>query len=200
MALESFSQDAFLYVAIINALLGIGALVVLVARKTNPPFWPAVQKHLQKYGLHWAFWAALLSTGGSLWLSEVMGIPPCKLCWLQRVAMYPLVVILGVRLYSKEYKARLSSLILASIGALIAAYHYLLQRANFWQAETMNWAQSAVSKFFTLIGLSLQAPGCTAEASCSSMYLGYWGFYSIPLMALVGFLVVIAALLVKQDA
>lgn len=200
MALEAFTTSAFYYVAIINALLGLSAVFTLIAWATKPPFWNALKKHLQDWGLHYAFWAAALSTGGSLWLSEVMGITPCKMCWLQRIAMYPLTVVFGVALFKRAYKTRITGLILAGTGFVLAGYHYLLQRANFWQAETMNWAQAAISKLFTLIGLSLQAPGCTAEASCSSMYLGYWGFYSIPVMALMAFFAIIVVLLIKKDA
>jgi hypothetical protein len=39
---------------------------------------------------------AALATAGSLWFSEGAGFPPCELCWYQRIAMYPLVVVLGM--------------------------------------------------------------------------------------------------------
>ena len=47
----------------------------------------------------WLFaaWAmGLVATLGSLFFAEVMKLPPCSLCWYQRIAMYPLVVILTV--------------------------------------------------------------------------------------------------------
>ena len=31
---------------------------------------------------------------GSLYFSEVANYVPCRLCWFQRIAMYPLAVIL----------------------------------------------------------------------------------------------------------
>src|SRR4051794_3718163 len=43
-----------------------------------------------------AFAVALVCTLGSLYLSEVAHFVPCKLCWYQRIAMYPLVPILGL--------------------------------------------------------------------------------------------------------
>jgi disulfide bond formation protein DsbB len=54
------------------------------------------------------FVVALLATAGSLYFSEVAGFQPCTLCWYQRIAMYPLVVVFG-------------------IGAAISAYHVLLE-------------------------------------------------------------------------
>ncbi|MGH2475812.1 MAG: disulfide bond formation protein B, partial [Candidatus Limnocylindrales bacterium] len=45
-------------------------------------------------GLAW--FVALLATGGSLYFSEVAGFTPCTLCWYQRIAMYPLVVVLAI--------------------------------------------------------------------------------------------------------
>ena len=43
-----------------------------------------------------AWLVALSATLGSLFLGEVMGMEPCVLCWYQRIAMYPLVLILAV--------------------------------------------------------------------------------------------------------
>ncbi len=35
-------------------------------------------------------------------MSEVAGYIPCVLCWYQRIAMYPLVVILGVAVWRRD--------------------------------------------------------------------------------------------------
>ncbi len=47
--------------------------------------------------LYLAWFVAVLATVGSLFFSEVMKLPPCVLCWYQRIAMYPLTIILAVR-------------------------------------------------------------------------------------------------------
>ena len=39
---------------------------------------------------------AFVSTLGSLYLSEVARFVPCTLCWYQRIAMYPLALLLGI--------------------------------------------------------------------------------------------------------
>ena len=45
---------------------------------------------------------SLVATLGSLFFSEVMLLPPCVLCWYQRICMYPLVVISSVGLLSRD--------------------------------------------------------------------------------------------------
>src|SRR3989344_4546628 len=61
--------------------------------------------------LFYGFIVALAATLGSLIYYDVLGYEPCKLCWFQRIFMYPQVLLLA----------------LAIPGALVAGYHYLLQ-------------------------------------------------------------------------
>ena len=46
-----------------------------------------------------AFLIALAATLGALFIGEVLGQMPCTLCWYQRIAMFPLVPILGLSLW-----------------------------------------------------------------------------------------------------
>ncbi len=183
------SIEALYYgVAVINVLIGLIAAGILLTSATKPPFWDGVKKHLHTYGMKYAWVVATLATLGSLFLSEIAGIPPCPLCWWQRIFMYPLPIMLGVAIMQKSaLTARLTGIIMAVTGGLIAGYHFLLQRANFWIAGETNTAQNVLITVFETIGLSLTAPGCAVNQSCSAMYLGYWGFYSIPVMAFVSF-------------
>lgn len=70
-----------------------------------------------------AFLIALVATLGALFIGEILGKMPCLLCWYQRIAMFPLVVILGVALWRKDLSARLTALPLAVAGAGIAGWH-----------------------------------------------------------------------------
>ena len=45
---------------------------------------------------------ALMATAGSLFFSEVMELPPCILCWYQRIALFPLVLIIGVSIVLRD--------------------------------------------------------------------------------------------------
>jgi disulfide bond formation protein DsbB len=70
-----------------------------------------------------AFVVALLATGGSLFLSEYSNFIPCKLCWYQRYAMYPLVPILLLAALLKHRLIAWFALAVAVVGAGIAAWH-----------------------------------------------------------------------------
>jgi hypothetical protein len=49
---------------------------------------------------------ALAATLGALFIGEVLGQMPCTLCWYQRIAMFPLVPILGLSLWLGDGMAR----------------------------------------------------------------------------------------------
>ena len=84
----------------------------------------------RSHALLLAFATALIATLGSLTYSEILGYEPCKLCWIQRIFMYPQALILGLAIWGKHkgVNALLDvSLVLSVIGALVAADHYLMQ-------------------------------------------------------------------------
>ncbi|GEN30717.1 disulfide bond formation protein DsbB [Cerasibacillus quisquiliarum] len=109
---------------------------------------------------------ALLATGGSLFYSEVMGFTPCELCWVQRIFMYPLIMIYGVALWKKNIQIALPGLFLSGIGFLISSYHYLLQKLPL-----------------------LQEVGDTCGIiPCHTQYVNYLGFITIPFQAGISFL------------
>lgn len=142
------------------------ALTVLLAgalafRRRN-----ALPRWLTAHALLWSFLVALAAMLGSLSYSEIAGYAPCTLCWYQRIAMYSQVVILGVALWKHDRAVLRYSLALSCVGAVIAAYHYLLQ-----------------------LGL-VPSVGCTAigySVSCSQRFVLQYGYITIPLMALTAF-------------
>ncbi|WP_367176487.1 disulfide bond formation protein B [Haloarcula rubripromontorii] len=70
---------------------------------------------------------ATVATAGSLYLSLGLGLTPCRLCWYQRILMYPLVVVLGVAAVEDRPGVVRTALPLAVPGAAVAAYHSWLQ-------------------------------------------------------------------------
>lgn len=111
-----------------------------------------------------AFLVALVATAGSLFFSEVAGYEPCRLCWFQRIFMYPEVILLGLAWLKKDNKIVDYALSLSLIGAAISLYHnyiyYLAQKTAF----------------------------CSAAAPCTTPYVLEFGYITIPLMALTAFL------------
>lgn len=65
---------------------------------------------------------ALVSTLGALFFSEVMDLEPCVLCWYQRIAMFPLVLILGAGAYTQDASSVKYAFPLAIAGWLVAFY------------------------------------------------------------------------------
>jgi disulfide bond formation protein DsbB len=118
-------------------------------------------------GLWLAWLVALVATAGSLIYSEVVHFIPCRLCWFQRIAMYPLSVILLIGAIRKEVVARFYALPLALIGLVISVYHYLVQ-----------------------LFPSLEGGACDPANPCSARYVETFGFISIPLMAGAAFIVI----------
>lgn len=147
------------------ALVLFGALLVPAARTR------LVETFVGRSGhpIGWAWFVALVASTGSLYLSDVVGFVPCSLCWYQRIAMYPLVVVLLVGTVRGDAPVWRYALPLAVIGAAIAAYHVTIQ-----------------------LQPSLDVGVCSAGASCTGRYLAIFGFVSIPVMAGGGFLLISA--------
>ncbi len=125
-----------------------------------------------------AWFQVFVATLGSLYFSEVMKLPPCMLCWYQRIFMYPLVYILAVGIVLEEERIRYYCLPLSVTGLVIAVYHNLL--------------------YYHIIPESI-AP-CTSGISCTTRQIEWLGFITIPLLSLVAFTITtVALLLYKKD-
>ncbi len=120
----------------------------------------------------WAWLVAMMATSGSLYFSDVVGFVPCLLCWYQRIAMYPIVLVLGVGLAKRDPTAWRFALPLALVGLVISLYHVFVQ----YQPE-------------------LEIIECGTGVSCTSRYMLVFGFVSIPVMAVAAFLLITALLI-----
>src|SRR3989304_5997978 len=100
----------------------MAVLIVSFATKRSQ-----VLNFFAKHALAFSLAVALTATLGSLFYSEIAGYEPCRLCWWQRIFMYPQVILLGMALWKEDWGIADYSIALSSIGALIAGYHYLLQ-------------------------------------------------------------------------
>lgn len=80
-----------------------------------------------KWGLILCAWViALGATLGALFIGEVLGQAPCVLCWYQRIAMFPLVVILGIACFFNDLLVWRYALPLSLAGFAVALWHSLL--------------------------------------------------------------------------
>lgn len=133
-------------------------------------------KHIQKNALYLILAQAIVALVGSLYFSDVKGFEPCVLCWYQRICMYALIPLVITGIVRKEHKLYQYILPFASIGIIISTYHNLLYT-----------------------GIIKNEGFCSTGISCTSKYVEYFGFLTIPLMAFIGFAVIIALSLMSRN-
>lgn len=119
-----------------------------------------------------AWLIAAASTLGALFFGEVMKLPPCVLCWWQRIFMFPLALILPLGLFPFDRKVIRYALALAVPGALVALFHQLLVAG--------------------LVPETTQP--CTQGVPCSQTVISWFGFLTIPLLSIAAFTLVVALL------
>ena len=131
----------------------------------------------RQWALLFAGWIlAVVSTAGSLFLSEVMDYAPCVLCWYQRIPMYALALILGIALWTHDAHVVKYAQPLALAGAALAAFHCLL--------------------YLGYIPKGIQP--CSQGVPCSEVKLQLWGFVTIPLMSLAAFAAITGVLVLLK--
>jgi disulfide bond formation protein DsbB len=123
---------------------------------------------LERSALFIALLAAAVAMLGSLYFSEVKGYLPCVLCWYQRILMYPLTGILAMGLVWRVRQLPKLILPFAVLGFGIAGYHYLLEKTDLFDASVV----------------------CRAGVSCTTVWINWFGFVTIPLLALTAFLII----------
>lgn len=177
------------FVAIVNQILSLLAVVSQVAIIVffiscflSKNMRQKLMIFAGKKAILFSFIVALLATSGSLFYSEIAGFEPCKLCWFQRILMYPQVIIFGIALLRRRKSVSDYAITLSSIGLLISGYHYLLQRGM------------------------VPAASCSAvgySVSCSKVFIMNFGYITIPMMAFTAFLLIlllqIIGLRVRKD-
>lgn len=115
-----------------------------------------------------AWFVASVATLGSLFFSEVMHLPPCSLCWYQRVFMFPLLLILPFGLFPFDRSVIRAVLPLTGIGGLVAALQLLI-------------VQGIVPE---------RVAPCRQGVSCSETVVEWFGFVTIPLLSLAAFVAI----------
>jgi disulfide bond formation protein DsbB len=124
--------------------------------------------------IYLAWLVAIAATVGSLYFSEIRLFVPCTLCWWQRIFMYPLVVVLGVATFRQDGQVWRTTLPLSVIGLATATYHYLLQKVP-----------------------AIAPPAsCALGVPCNVQYINWFGFVTIPFLALVAFALITVAMVV----
>jgi disulfide bond formation protein DsbB len=143
------------------------ALVVwlLVARES-------LRRLLWGYELWAAFLVAAIATGGSLFLSQVAGFVPCEMCWFQRICMYPLSILTLFLAWHGDNRAARYLFVFPVVGGGVSVYHILIE----------NHVVATPS--------ACQIGG----AGCAVKWIDYFGYMTIPTLALTAFVLLIGFL------
>ncbi len=135
----------------------------------NESSYKSPQKTPSGWSLLFSAWIVVtIATLGSLFFSEIMDVPVCTLCWYQRIAMYPLVLILAMSLFPYDPRVVRVAGVLTGVGWFLAFYHLLL-----------------------VIGfIPENAQPCVQGIPCSETYISLLGFLNIPVLSLLTFSVI----------
>ncbi len=172
------TEAAQVFFSLLAVVAAVGTVVLLgarllAARSTGAR---AVVDSFAGPALVIAAVVAATCMAGSLYFSEVADFVPCTLCWYQRIAMYPLVVILAIAAGRRDRAIWHYVVPLAGIGAAISTYHYIVE----WFPE----ADSGV---------------CKSTIPCTFVWFREFGFISLPLMALCGFALILTLVTLPQE-
>lgn len=121
-----------------------------------------------EYSMLFMWVVSLVAMMGSLFFSEVMKYEPCTFCWYQRILMYPLVLIIGIAYIQRNAQVAVTTLVFSCIGALVALYHYGMQKIPF---------------------LHDNAIAC-GRVPCTGEYINWLGFITIPFLSLTAFVLI----------
>ena len=160
-------------VSLFLALLAVLAQVAIVAYL---PARRAFRRVVGPHALGLAFAVATVATLGSLYFSEGAHFPPCRLCWYQRICMYPLVPMLGIAAFRRDRAVRPYAAALAGVGAVVATSHVLVERFP-----------------------RLEGSGCDPTNPCTLTSVRQLGYLTIPAMALTAFLLILVLLHAEGD-
>jgi len=164
---------ALLIVALQGVTIGLFVLYFLRVRSALS----VLVGILSAWGLQIALAASLAAVALTLFYSEVIGFPPCSLCWWQRVFLYPQVVIFALALFKGQKSIAEYSILLSLIGFGVAIYHHALQI------------------------LPAGSLPCSAEGtiSCAQRFIFEFGYITLPLMAATVFAFLIALMLFVRE-
>jgi disulfide bond formation protein DsbB len=156
---------------VLAALLLILGLAWLVGLRALPSM---LGEAVEGYELWLVFLVAAIATGGSLFFSEIAGFVPCELCWFQRICMYPLSIVTLLAALADDHRAARYLLPLPVVGAGVSIYHLLVENGVVKQSRIC----------------LLSAPG-----GCATKWINEFGYVTIPTLALTGFALTFAFLL-----
>ena len=129
---------------------------------------PSTRAELSRFAPMIVAVAAIGATAGSLYFSEIADYLPCTYCWYQRIAMYPLALIVPLAIALRDRSILRYSLALGLTGLAFSLYHIQLQ-------------------LFPDQGSN----SCEITSPCTAKWVEAFGFMTIPQMAGTTFAIIV---------
>jgi hypothetical protein len=149
----------------------LGLVVLAVVRVVAPDAFRSFREQIAGQGPALGAIVAVLATAASLWYSEGAHFPPCELCWYQRIAMYPLALVLVMAAVRRDAGIRPYGMALAGVGLAVSLWH--------------NYIETFPER---------DPGGCDPDNPCTIRWVEGLGFWTIPRMAAVCFLLILVVL------
>jgi len=130
----------------------------------------------KQYGLFLAWLIALIAMICTLLVSEVLHWPVCVLCWYQRIALYPLVILLGIAAFKNEKVIIPYALPFPVMGFLFAVYQYCEQ----------------------MIPGFAPIEFCTQTLPCNTTHLKLLGFITLPFLSAISCVLIFSLLWITR--
>lgn len=162
------------YVEIVNKILSIGTIflqVIIFTIIVNLIFFRKkdnfILVFLKEYTFVFGFLTALGAFLLSLFYSNIVGFPPCELCWIQRIFLYPQLILFGMELYKKDRSIVDFSIVFAIFGSIVSLYHVYIENGG-----------------SSNLGCAALTPSNINQVSCATRYIYEFGYITMPIMAL----------------
>ena len=171
------------YLDTFNKIMSLGIIaiqVVILLISINYLFFRSRENKIllffKKYTFIFGFLIALGAVIVSLFYSEIVGFPACELCWIQRIFLYPQLILFSMELYKRDRSIIDFSIVFAILGSIVSIYHIFVEMGG-------------------KSNLPCSAPDSVNQVSCATRYIFEFGYITIPIMALTLSLAIIALLL-----
>lgn len=134
------------------------ALILFLALLARSSWGSGIAHWFGRHAIALGLLISAVAVSGSLFYSNVVGFEPCYLCWWQRIAVYPLLILFLVAIFKNDRGVFRYALPVSLVALVLSIYHSYIQ-----------WGGSSLIP-------------CDATASCSKLYVYALGYITIPTM------------------
>ena len=166
--IQTYASQIIVFLTFTSNILFLAAIVVILVHAGSRR---KLYHFVHAYILQLLFIGILSAVIGSLVYSNIVGFPPCDLCWYQRILLYPQLIIVFMAIRRND-KTVIDYLVpLSILGALVALYQSFIQ-----------WGYS--------LGSLIECASVGGE--CVKVSVKSYSYITIPLMSLSVFVYIIS--------